>query len=268
MSRSTARQAVFSPLQDKELESVLLSLFVNEFGYENKVIFAEAMIQRILETLDAFMPPRSVLKPGQLVWMAVANDGRKHTRTRMREIPHVPVVLDLLTQDDLRRLADGDSYIDVRRRRNARLLEQAFDQGGVLSQSDIAAITLISPTLVGLDIKYFQNEEHRLLPYRGTIQDVGPTITHKVEAIRLFEAGHLEADICTRLSPLHSLETVERYIQTYKNVLKLLRRQFSPLQIAQILSMSKKLAAAYTEIACDHHPDIVAENPYLPLPEE
>lgn len=268
MSRSTARQAVFTPLQDKELESVLLSLFVDEFGYDNKVIFAKAMIRRILETLDAFMQPRSLVKPGQLVWMAVANDGRKHARKRMREIPQVPVVLDLITKEDLHRLADGESHVDVRRQRNARLLEQAFAQGGVLAQSDVAAITLVSRALVGLDIKHFQNTEHCLLPYRGTIQDIGPTITHKVEAIRLFEAGYLEPDICTRLSPGHSLEAVERYTQTYKNVLKLLRRQFSPLQIAQVLSVSKKLAAVYAEIACDHHPDIADGNPYLPLTED
>ena len=62
----TYRQELFSPLQHKELESVLLQLFLDEFGYENKVIFAEAMIRRILETLYVFLIPRSFLKLGQL----------------------------------------------------------------------------------------------------------------------------------------------------------------------------------------------------------
>ena len=259
------RQGVFSPLQDKELESVLLRLFVDEFGYHRKVIFAEAMIQRILDTLEAFMKPRSLLKPGQLLWMAVANDGKKHAGRRMKEIPKVPVVLDLITREDLQALANGEKYIDVRRQRNARLLEQAFEQGGVLSQSDLACMILVSNKGIGEDIRYFQKKEHRLLPYRGTIHDLGRTLTHKVEIIRLFEQGHLELDIGKMLSPAHDLSSVERYVQRYKNILKLLRRKFSPLEISGILSMSKTLVVSYVEIACDHHSDIVEQNPYLPL---
>jgi hypothetical protein len=259
------RQRTYTPLLDKELESVLLRLFVDEFGYGNKVIFAEAMIQRILDTVAAFTRPRSLMKPGQLLWMAVARDGSKHAGQPMREIPQVPVVLDLITQEDLKALADGEKYIDVRRQRNARLLEQAFAQGGVLSQSDLACMILISNKGIGEDLRYYQKKEHRLLPYRGTVHDIGSSITHKVEIIRLFEQGYLEPDIGRMLSPVHDLSSVERYVQRYKNILKLLRRKFSPLEISGILSMSKRLVVAYVEIVCIHHPDIVAVNPYLPL---
>ena len=70
------------------------------------------------------------------------------------------------------------------------------------------------------------------------------------------------------LSPAHGLSSVERYVQHYKNILKLLRRKFSPLEISGILSMSKSLVVAYVEIACEHHSDIVELNPYLPLDTE
>lgn len=266
--KASLRKRTFSPLQDKELESILLRLFIDEFGYENKVIFAQAMIQRILETLEAFMIPRSLFKPGQLLWMAVANDGKKHAGQRMKDIPQVPVVLDLITREDLQALADGQKYIDVRRQRNARLLEQAFVQGGVLSQSDLASMVLVSNKSIGEDIRHFQKKEDRLLPYRGIIHDLGRALTHKVEIIRLFEQGYLESDICNKLSPAHDLSSVERYVQRYKNILKLLMRGFSPQEISGILSMSKSLVVAYVEIACEHHPDIVGHNPSLPLEEK
>jgi len=266
--KASHRKRTFSPLQDKELESILLRLFIDEFGYDNKVIFAQAMIQRIQETLEAFMKPRSLFKPGQLLWMAVANDGKKHAGQRMKDIPQVPVVLDLITREDLQALADGQKYIDIRRQRNARLLDQAFEQGGVLSQSDLASMILVSNKSIGQDIRHFQKEESRLLPYRGTIHDLGRSLSHKVEIIRLFEQGHLESDICRMLSPAHDLSSVERYVQRYKNILKLLRRSFSPLEISGILSMSKLLVVAYVEIACEHHPDVVGHNPYLPLKEK
>ena len=263
MSRHTDRQKTFSPLQDKTLSSVLRHLFVTEFGYEKKVIFAEAMIERILETIEAFVKPASLLEPGQLLWMAVVNDGRKHARKSMKEICQVPVILDLVTDDELQALANGEEYRLVRRCRHARLLEQAFAQGGVLAQNDLAAITLTSRTQASDDIARIQESEDRILPYRGSVQDLGATLTHKVEVIRLLEAGYLEPDICRRLSVVHDLQSVENYVQPYKNVMKLLERGLTPREVSDILSVSERLVEAYIEIIREHHPEVLAGNPSL-----
>ena len=115
---------------------------------------------------------------------------------------------------------------------------------------------LVSNKSLGEDIRHVQKEEGRLLPYRGTVHDLGRSLTHKVQIIRLLEQGYLESDICRKLSPAHDLSSVERYVQTYKNILKLLRRGFSPHEISGILSMSKSLVVAYVDIACEHHPEI------------
>lgn len=259
----THRQRDFAPLQDKTLSNVLRHLFVTEFGYDNKVLFAEAMIQRILETLDAFVKPAAMLEPGQLLWMAVVRDGHKHAPQAMKETPQVPVVLDLLTDDDLQALSDGQSFVSVRRQRHARLLDQALAQGGVLAQTDLAALTLTSERMVGRDIAHVQQVEKRYLPYRGVVQDVGPTLSHKVEVARLLEAGYLEPEICQLLSPAHDLRSVENYAQSYKNVLKLLERGFAPEEISSILSLSRRLVDQYIQIVKEHHPEIVAGNPHL-----
>jgi len=257
------RQVIFSPMQDKTLTNVLRQLFANEFGYDNKMLFADAMIERILETLEAFLKPMTLLRPGQMLWMAVINDGRKHAHRPMKEIPQVPVVLDLVADEDLRALADGESYPAIRRRRQARLLEQAFAAGGVLAQSDVAAITLISECQVSRDISRLQRDEGLHLPYRGSVQDVGATTSHKVEVARLLEAGYLEPEICRRLSPVHDLSSVENYAQTYKNVLKLLDHCFAPAQISGILRVGQRLVDAYIEIVRQHHPEIIDHNPHL-----
>ena len=117
----TRRERDYGPLRDKTLTNVLRQLFITEFGYDNKVLFAEAMIERILATIEAFIQPRSQLKPGQVVWMAVAHDGRKHAYKAMKDIPLVPVVLDLVTDEDLQALAQGTSFLNLRRGRLARL---------------------------------------------------------------------------------------------------------------------------------------------------
>jgi hypothetical protein len=266
MRRRTPRHETFSPLRDKTLANVLRRLFITEFGYEKKAIFAEAMIKRILQTIEAFVKPARLLKPGQLVWMAVAHDGRKHARQSMKEIPQVPVILDLVSDKDLERLAEGEDFLTVRRSRHARLLEQTFAQAGVLAQGDLSAISLVSRCSIRRDIGQFQAEGRCILPYRGTVQDAGATITHKVEVIRLLEAGYLEPEICRRLPVVHDLQSVENYVQIYKNVMKLLTRDFTPNEISGILSVSRRLVYAYIEIVREHHPEIIAQNMHLQEP--
>lgn len=259
----TDRQETYAPLRDKTLFNVLRQQFVTEFGYANKVIFAEAMITRILETIEAFVRPAALLKPGQLLWMAVAHDGQKHAQQPLREIPQTPLILDLVTDEELHALAEGQAFPEVRQHRLARLLRQAFAQGGVLAQSDLAAITLMHRTQVAQAIHRVQDDEHWILPYRGSVQDIGATLTHKVETIRLFEAGYLEPEICQRLSVPHDLAAVENYVQTYKNVLKLFERGFAPHEVSGILAISEPLVNVYITIIQEHHPEILARNPYF-----
>lgn len=261
--KGTHRSRNFSPLRDKSLANALCHLLVTKFGYHKKVMFAEKMIEHILDTIELFVRPSSLLQPGQMVWMAVADDGRKHTFKSMKEIPQVPVILDLLTDGDLKALADGVDFKTVRRRRHARLLDQAYHQGGALAHTDLSAITLTTESVVADDISHVQDAENRLMPHRGTVHDVGPTLSHKTEVARLLEQGYLEPDIGRKLSPIHNLRSVERYAQTYKNTLKLLERGFAPDEIPGILGISQRLVETYIAIVLEHHPEIIAQNPHI-----
>jgi hypothetical protein len=167
-----------------------------------------------------------------------------------------------VTDEDLSALECGEKYATVRRRRHARLLEQAFDQGGVLAQGDLTALTLTNCRTVGRDIASAREDENCFLPYRGSVQDVGGTLTHKVEVIRLFEAGYLEPEICQMLPIVHDLPAVENYVQSYKNVMKLLDGGFAPGQVSSILSMDRRLVQAYIDIIHEHHPAVLVNNPH------
>ena len=261
--KGTHRSRNFSPLRHKSVANALRHLFVTKFGYEKKAMFAEQMIEHILETIEAFVKPASLLKPGQMLWMAVPDDGRKHAFKSMQDIPQVPVILDVLTDGDLRALADGEDFEAVRRQRHARLLDQAYAQGGALAHTDLSAITLTNESTVAKDIQDVQDAEGRILPHRGTVHDIGPTLTHKVEVARLVEQGYLEPEIGRMLSPVHNLRSVERYAQKYKNVLKLLEHGFAPEEIPGILGISRRLVDSYIAIVNAHHPEIIAENEHI-----
>jgi hypothetical protein len=266
MSRGvTHRQKNYRPLQDKHLANVLYHQLVTEFGYSDKKAFARVLVAQILKTLTAYTSNTGLLQAGQLVWLAVAVDGHKHAFKPMAETPLVPVVLDLVTDEDLQHLADGSAYEEVRRQRHARLLRQAHAQGGALSHTDLVALTGASESDVARDIAAVEEETESLLPYRGTVHDIGPTLSHKTQVARLLEEGYLEPTIAQMLSPVHTLRAVERYAQTYKNVRKLLAKHLSPAEISAILQLSPKLMEEYLNLVKEHHPEIVANNPHIEI---
>lgn len=181
----------------------------------------------------------------------------------MKNTPQIPVVLTLVSDDDLAALANGDDFIDIRRRRHARLLNEAHEQGGALAHTDLSALTLTTERVVGRDIDHVQEQDDCLLPTRGVVHDLSPTSSHKVEVMRLFEAGHLEPEITRKLSPVHSLRSIECYIQKDKNLLKLSQQGFSLDDNAGILDIGRRLVAAYIELVNEHDPTALAANPHL-----
>jgi len=66
----------------------------------------------------------------------------------------------------------------------ARILCEAYEQGGVLNQADMSHLIGVSAGTIGKDIRESQLEQGVILPYRGTIHDIGPTSTHKIIIIQ------------------------------------------------------------------------------------
>lgn len=263
MRRRSTRYRDYHPLLAKTVPNALLNLFIEQFGYGDKVVLAQAMIERILETLMEILQPAALVKPGQLVWLAVPADGPKYAHQPMEKLPKKRVTLDLITFEDIKQLEEGVSFPEVRRQRQARLIRQTRAQGAALAQSDVSLMTLVAGGTVSRDLKRYQQENGCVLPYRGVEHDMGSTCTHKVEIIRLLEQGYLEWDIRRKLKIEHSLTSIERYVQPYKNVMKLLERDFTPVEICCILSLPARLLEQYVEIIREHHPNIIETNSHV-----
>ena len=78
---------------------------------------------------------------------------------------------------------------DVVKQRIARLLTEAYSQGGVLTQIDVAVLLSISRKTVTRYIAEYERETGISLPYRGKIHDIGPAMTHKAEIVELMVKG-------------------------------------------------------------------------------
>jgi hypothetical protein len=227
------------PLHSLEIE------LERDFGLSP--VTSRALVRRIGEVLESFVVDRPGARaPGQVVYTAVAVGERagrpiRHCRT-------VPVTLTVLHSSDGELLHAAGSP-KLRQTRLARVCCEAYRQGATLSHEDLAV-------LLALDLSTVRRlaascaREGQLLPTRGRVQDIGPTVSHKEQVIRLYFSGVLPARIATRTG--HSLGSVERYLADFARVAHLHLRGVAAESIARVTDLSPRLVAAYLDLVARH----------------
>lgn len=245
----------FRRLKAKSLQQLLLYRFLNHYGYDKGELVARTIIEDILNIIEEFFLVSSLDKDlhhlhyGQLVWMAVPlheypQKGKSLAATRM-----MPVVLSFITDADMAHIAHGFDSKTLRKKRLHRWVEEAFDQGALLTQLDLAALLGVTDAVVSQYVNEIQ-QEGSLLPTRGNIHDLSGAITHKREIITLYLEGYLTPDIALKTN--HSKEAVDRYIRDYHRVEILWKHGISDLdQISHLTRLSGRVVQQYVDLLPD-----------------
>lgn len=242
----TQREERFGRLKKKTFNAVLVQK-LRELMPALGELSARAMAKEIEALIDQFFPAAKNLRPGQIVWPAVDERETGGWGKRIENARLKPVVLDAVTADDLDDLIAGRKSREIRKKVTVRCFEQAYAQGGVLTGVDVAAILRLSPATVFHYVKEYEKENQRLVPRRGSVHDIGPTLTHKREICRrvIIEGASIED---TARQTNHSPEAVTRYVQDYRRVFACLKNGFSIAQAAYATKMSKSLVKEYQDL--------------------
>jgi hypothetical protein len=242
-------------LKDKNLEQLLLNRFLNNYGYEKGEITAKAIISDILKLVDDYFLVSTLdddqhhIHSGQLVYMAVPVDeypkrGKAIAQTRLK-----PVVLSFVDDEDIEHIAHGFDSKSLRMKRLVRWVDQAFDQGALLTQLDLAMLLGVTESVVSQYVNEIQ-KKGKLLPTRGNIHDLSGAITHKREIITLYLEGYFTPEIAIKTK--HSNEAVDRYIRDYQRVQILWQNNITNLdQITQLTRLSKRVVQQYVDLLPD-----------------
>jgi hypothetical protein len=237
-------KAQYGALQGKNLRNVLIRKLIKEYGYDNKLRIAEVLVDDFLDAMEEYTPKQGRLKPGQLVWYAV-DVKEQHTQgKKLKDVKLVPVKLTVIDEEDLKNYADGMSSKEIRRSRMVRMFREAKEQGGVLSQTDMAVLLGYRVDAVSKNLLEIRKESG-LVPTRGSVHDLGRTITHKKEIINLYLQGYLTPEIA-RLTK-HDATNVDRYIRDYERV-KALVGKFDERMISHLTKLTKTIVREYLDI--------------------
>ncbi len=179
-------------------------------------------------------------KDGQVRYQCVAitaGAGRKLT-----ECPLVPTALSVIDVEKDREVLREQGAVALRQSKLMRIAEEARDQGGVLTQEDLGVLLCCDERTIRRDIKDLRAKGIHV-PTRGYVQDIGPTLTHKAQAIRHWLQGKEPVAVARAIN--HSLTAVERYLEDFKRVAFLTMKDLDEVAIARAANLSPALVKTY-----------------------
>lgn len=256
-SQKTSREANYGPQRHLTLKSRLFVLLRDELGLGRQPKIAQLLCDEIVNLVDECFVSPETLQVGQALVLACEQGQSNSFQHGLDQVRTRPVRLTLLTSEDIEQLAKGQTHIQVRMTRIARMTHEAHEQGACLTTSQLGLLMGLSPGTVSAQVRQFHEEHKELLPLRGIIEDCSSATTHKAEIVRLHLEGLTTSQIAQRTK--HNPKNVERYIQRFNQVREFvhyLDKQVEPAVIARILSMSEKLTKAYLAMIPEYtHPN-------------
>lgn len=134
---------------------------------------------------------------------------------------------------------------EMRQRRLVRIADEAHEQGGLLSQEDLSRLLMCDVRTIRRGVEELK-DLGITVPTRGTIKDIGPGVTHKEVAVRLWIEGKEPAAVATHIK--HSIKAVENYLDKFKRVVYLKQKQFNNFEIALTVGISVSAASKFIEL--------------------
>jgi hypothetical protein len=135
---------------------------------------------------------------------------------------------------------------------------ETYEQGGVLTLFDLSLISGMSEHYAGELLREYEAQQGKVVPTRGTVHDMGPSVTHKAEVIRRWLRHESAAQIARVLE--HSQEAVDRYIGDFQKV-RLLAQKFPAVELPSLTGLSASVVKQYLELLAQYEPTLALYEP-------
>lgn len=215
--RSPTRSQAYNASDRKTFHSALCHLLQTEFPG----VFGPSVTRLFADRIDALYeschPPRSRFTVGQVLWLAVAADDPPARNKRIEDTRLVPIILDLVTAQDIDAAIATGLRDQTRRNKILRLFQQAHEQGAVLSYPDVSLLMHLHVSTISDVVLDHERATGETIPRRGTIHDMGRSVTHKriICYKRLIEKKPTSQ---VAQETFHHPDEVEYYVQCLRRI--------------------------------------------------
>ena len=183
---------------------------------------------------------------GQIVFHAAS--ASEPPGKKISDIKTVPVHLTFHDRNDIEILSEEGTSA-LRKHKVIRMANEALDQGGLLTQEDLAVLLCSSRRTIRRDIKELKQQGIEV-PTRGTLQDIGPGVTHKTKIVKMWLEGYEYTDIERKTG--HSGVSVQRYLSGFSKAVRFYSRGYSLQEIRELADMSERLVQEYLDLYEDY----------------
>ncbi len=221
------------------IEDFFSKEFPNTFGPNIRSTIADELIA----IFNANNRETQTIKPGQILWNAVHKDTRADSRNRKL----VPVVLTIVADEDILSLEKKKAISENRQRVIARITQEAFDQGALLSMRDIGLLLASDTWIISADRKKYELRNSCSLPQTGTLHDMGSCITHKYQIVYKYVVEKKDPIIIAKETN-HTLKAVDHYLKDYNRVKLLCQDNKPPEYIKAATALPIHVIKQYVDI--------------------
>lgn len=213
MIRRTDPEKRYSSAKGRFLKAIIMKFFQKEFPQLFGPIVREKIADELIAIFEDFSPETSRLKPGQLFWVALDKD----TRADSPNCRYKPVIISIITPEDIGQLEKGIKPSIVTKNIIARIYNEVYQQGAILSTRDVALITLRNLSYVSTIRSSYEKEHGCILPHTGALHDMGSTISHKSAIVRKVAIEKKDPSTAAQETN-HSQRAVDHYLKDYYRV--------------------------------------------------
>ena len=206
-------------------------------------VLREKIADELLTLFESLSPEISRVKPGQILWNALDQNTRGDSAKRK----YVPVILTVISEKDVQLLIEGVHMSKIAENAVARMIREAYSQGGILSSRDLGLITLRHPTTSSAIRKRFEEHHGCTLPHTGALHDMGSTVSHKTIIVRKVILEKKDPAAVARETN-HSQAAVDRYLKDYHRVKMLHRLNYDVGFINLSTQIAKHVIVQYLDI--------------------
>ena len=227
---------------DRFLKPMIVNFLVHELRYLGPVTAAN-VADELIRIFEENVPQNDRLKHGQMLWNALD----KNTRGDSKNRKYKSVVLSVVTDEDISLYEQGRSIREIRKQTIARIMKQAYQQGGILSTRDAALMLSKDSAEISQARTRYETENKTVLPHPGILHDMGSTISHKQMIVYKYAVEKKATNIIA-LETNHSQRAVDHYIRDYNRVKSLMEENKDLMFIHLVTKIAKPVIAQYQNI--------------------
>jgi hypothetical protein len=152
---------VYGPSAAKTYETSLFNLIMTEFGYIGGPDIVKLFTKKIVELNNQYYLREEFVRPGQMRWL-VLKAGQKYSKSKkLSDMQLIPVTLTLINPEDIEDRVTKVKKKELMEKLIVRLCTETKEQGGVLTETDIAILLRVTGTVISNHVTSYEKREKK-----------------------------------------------------------------------------------------------------------